>query len=68
MYDRPDLQLKVLVLKSKDNYDYYRRYTDMDNALYFGDAGYNGGITGLDRERAACGMSSTCDQRSGLTT
>lgn len=63
VYDRPDLQLRGLVLKSKDNYGYYRRHTDVDNALYFGDASYNGGITGLDRERAACGMSSTCDSK-----
>lgn len=61
VYDRPDLQLRGLVLKSKDNYDYYKRYTDSDNALYFADAAYNGGIVGLNRERAACSLSKTCD-------
>jgi len=61
VYDRPDLQLRGLVLKSKDNYDYYKRYTDSDNALYFADAAYNGGIVGLDRERVACSLSKTCD-------
>lgn len=62
VYDRPDLQLRGLVLKSKDNYVYYLRSTDPINALYFADAAYNGGSTGLDRERAACKMSSTCDE------
>ena len=61
VYDRPDLQLRGLVLKSKDNYLYYRKYTDNSTALYFADAAYNGGITGLDREIAACSLSKTCD-------
>lgn len=61
VYDRPDLQLRGLVLKSRDNYEYYRKSTDAVNALYFADAAYNGGISGLDRERAACAMSKTCD-------
>lgn len=61
VYDRPDLQLRGLVLKSKDNYVYYKKYTDTINALYFADAAYNGGIAGLDRERAACYLSKTCD-------
>ncbi len=61
VYDRPDLQLRGLVLKSRDNYNYYKKSTDSINALYFADAAYNGGITGLDRERAACALSSTCN-------
>ena len=54
--------MRGLILKSKENYDYYRKSSDEYNALVFGDAAYNGGIGGLDRERAACGMSPTCDK------
>lgn len=63
VYDRPDLQLRGLVLKSRDNYQYYLKYTDKRNALLFADAGYNGGIAGLDREIAACAMSPTCNPK-----
>lgn len=60
--DRPDLQLRMVVLKSKDNYSYYRKssYSNMD-ALAFADASYNGGVGGLNRERTACKMKAGCD-------
>lgn len=61
VYTRPDLQLRAIVLKMKDNYQYYVRYTDKENALAFADAAYNGGIGGLDKERRACKISGRCD-------
>jgi hypothetical protein len=62
IYDRPDLQITAVVLKSRDNYKYFRRYSADDlQGLKFGDAAYNGGIGGLDRERRACKLSSWCD-------
>ena len=60
IYSRPDLQIKAIVLKSKDNYGYYARFTDPYNALAFADAAYNGGIRGLDNERRACVLTSGC--------
>lgn len=63
IYDRPDLQIRAVLLKSRDNYSYYRKLSSVDNALYFGDAAYNGGIAGLDREIAACSLSSTCNPK-----
>ena len=61
VYTRPDLQLRAVVLKMRDNYQYYLPYTDSDNALAFADAAYNGGIGGLNNERRACKISSNCN-------
>lgn len=59
---RPDLQLRAVVLKSKDNYTYYKNdRVSNEVALHFGDAAYNGGIGGLDKERRACNLSKTCN-------
>jgi len=49
---------------SKSNYSYYIRYSaSTEDALAFADAAYNGGIGGLDTERRACKLSSSCDHR-----
>lgn len=61
VYTRPDLQIRAVVLKMRDNYQYYAKYTDSENALAFADAAYNGGIGGLDMERRACKISAKCD-------
>lgn len=61
VYSRPDLQIRAVVLKMRDNYQYYSRYTDSYNALAFADASYNGGIGGLDKERRACKLNSECN-------
>lgn len=56
---RPDLQIRAIVLKMKDNYEYYKKYTK--DPLVFGMVSYNGGIGGLDKERRACKLSGICD-------
>lgn len=62
MFTRPDLQIRAVVLKSKDNYEIYSRGTvDSYNALAFGDAAYNGGIGGVNRDRTACKISRKCN-------
>lgn len=61
VYTRPDLQIRAVVFKMQDNYKYYYRFTDKENALAFADAAYNGGIGGLDNERRACYISNGCD-------
>ena len=58
VYSRPDLQIRAVVLKMQDNYNYYIKYPD---ALAFADAAYNGGIGGTDKERRACFVSKGCD-------
>lgn len=62
IYQRPDLQIRALVLKSRDNYQYYYKYSANSlEALAFSDAAYNGGIGGLDSERRACKLAKDCD-------
>lgn len=46
----------------RDNFKYYKPYSNNElEALAFADAAYNGGIGGLDTERRACKLSSSCD-------
>lgn len=62
IYTRPDLQIRAIVLKMRDNYSYYLKYSSsVEEAYAFADASYNGGIGGLDNERRACKLASWCD-------
>lgn len=61
VYTRPDLQIRAVVFKMQDNYKYYYRFVDKENALAFADAAYNGGIGGVDKERRACKISTNCN-------
>lgn len=58
---RPDLQLRALVLISKDNYKALFQITDPSARLQMSDAAYNGGLGGLRKERTACGFAKDCD-------
>lgn len=58
VYQRPDLQLRALVLMSRDAARQFRQAPAM---LEFGDAGYNGGPAGVQRERRACALAKGCD-------
>jgi len=58
VYQRPELQLRALVLMSRDNAN---RFKQTNEWLAFGDAAYNGGITGVQKERRACELTSGCD-------
>ena len=62
VYNRPDLQIRAIVLKMQDNHKYYIKYAANSFEAYaFADAAYNGGIGGLDNERRACKLASWCD-------
>jgi hypothetical protein len=58
VYTRPDLQLRGIVLMSRDAVHPFRTAGAM---LAFGDAAYNGGPGDLMRERRACKMTPGCD-------
>ena len=58
VYQRPDLQLRALVLMSRDSAQAFRGAPAW---LAFGDAGYNGGVAGAQKERRACKLSAGCD-------
>lgn len=55
VYQRPDLQLRALVLMSRD------AARQFGGNLHFGDAAYNGGGAGVQKERRACGLTAGCD-------
>lgn len=57
--NRPDLQVRAILLKMKDNYLYYSKYTK--DPYTFALVSYNGGVGGLDKDRRACTLSSSCD-------
>lgn len=58
VYTRPDLQLRGVVLTSRDA---ARPFKAAPAMLAFADAGYNGGIEGVQRERRACALVHGCD-------
>lgn len=58
VYQRPDLQLRAIVLMSRDAAKPFRAAPDW---LVFGDAAYNGGPEGVQRERRACALTRGCD-------
>lgn len=58
VYTRPDLQLRGIVLMSRDAARLFRAAPAM---LEFGDAGYNGGVGGVQKERRACALTEGCD-------
>ncbi|MFZ3289251.1 MAG: hypothetical protein WA191_20725 [Telluria sp.] len=58
VYARPDLQLRALVLMSRDATRPFRPAPAM---LAFGDAAYNGGGADVQKERRACALSAGCD-------
>ena len=58
VYARPDLQLRTMVLMSRDT---AKPFVHTKGWLHFGDAGYNGGVTGVKKERRACAMTEGCD-------
>lgn len=58
VYQRPDLQLRAIVIMSRDA---ARPFAQASDALKFGDAGYNGGVAGVQNERRACRLRPGCD-------
>lgn len=61
IYNRPDLQLRAVVLKVRDDYTSLRMVSDPGERLAMTDAAYNGGLGGLQKERRACGLKADCD-------
>lgn len=61
VYQRPDLQLRAIVLKTQDDYKALSMVADPRQRLDFADASYNGGRLGVMDERRACGLKAGCD-------
>lgn len=58
VYQRPDLQLRAIVLTNRDAAKQFREAPAM---LAFADAGYNGGVSGVQKERRSCQLTKGCD-------
>lgn len=62
VYQRPDLQMRVMILMTRGNWDRLTPLvpSDMDR-LAMTDAAYNGGLGGVLNERRACASRTHCD-------
>ena len=58
IYQRPDLQLRAVVLKSRDD---WRAIPPTAARLEFTDLAYNAGRGRVDRDRRACAVKAGCD-------
>lgn len=63
VYHRPDLQMRAGLLKLKGLFSNFSKVTDTENALAFTDAAFNGGEGGVNNERRACQISSSCNPK-----
>lgn len=61
IYQRPDLQLRAVVLKVRGDFTALRAVPDKMQRLAFADAAYNGGIGGVHKERRGCQLKAGCD-------
>lgn len=61
VYNRPDLQLRAVILKSRDDFQALRVIENKRERLAFADAAYNGGMGGVQKERRACQITTGCD-------
>ncbi len=62
VYRRPDLQLRAVVLKARDDFQSLAVVvSDPGERLAFADAAYNGGMAGVQRDRRACQVTAGCD-------
>jgi hypothetical protein len=62
VYSRPDLQMRVIVLMTRANWNRLDKLVpDVDGKLAMTDAAYNGGLGGVINERRACGLRDDCN-------
>lgn len=58
---RPDLQIRIGILLTMENYRSLATIRDPINRLQMTDAAYNGGLKDLRQERTLCGLKPKCD-------
>lgn len=61
IYQRPDMQIKVIVLMVKESYNRLYDVEDGNERLAMSDAAYNGGMGGVLRERRQCALTKGCN-------
>lgn len=58
---RPDLQIRAIVLMSMENWNALYSIEDPFERLAMSDAAYNGGLGGVRNDRRLCGLKKGCD-------
>lgn len=58
---RPDLQMRAIVLMTRDNFKRLYMIKNPYQRIAFADAAYNGGLGGVYQDRRLCGLSANCD-------
>lgn len=59
--ERPDLQIKAIILLWNEGYKNLYQVKDDSLRVHFADAAYNGGRGDVNRERTICGLKKDCD-------
>ena len=59
--DRPDLQMRAIILLWKSTYDKLGRIKNTRTRIAMTDAAYNGGYGGLRKDIKRCGLTKGCD-------
>lgn len=60
---RPDLQLRAIMLLYRSNYINLPKSIDVFNRILFSDSMYNGGSRKFREERKICGLKANCDPK-----
>lgn len=64
VYSRPDLQIKAGILMNRDLFlEFLPHSKNEEEAFAFADAAYNGGMSGVNKERRACKLALDCDHK-----
>lgn len=61
VYDRPDLQMRAMVILYKENYEKLKGVSDVTERLRFATSAYNGGLKDVYADMRLCGLSKGCD-------
>lgn len=59
--DRPDLQMRAIVLMTQDNWKRLYMIQGPLNRVAFSDSAYNGGLNGVFNDRRLCGLTAGCN-------
>jgi hypothetical protein len=59
--ERPDLQMRAIILMSEDNYKRLWMIKNPYQRIAFTDSAYNGGLGGVYQDRRLCGLSADCN-------
>lgn len=61
VYQRPDLQIRSMIILTRTNYKALYQMKDTYQRLAATDSAYNGGLGGVKKQRQICGLKANCD-------